>query len=65
MYGETWCYIPGERTDVAMVVIPKPSRSIRICVDLKPLNKSVMREIHSLPKVDITLAQLRQVPKFS
>ena len=45
-----WC--------TAMVVIPKPSGSIRNCVDLKPLNESVMQEIHPLPKVDITLAQL-------
>ena len=40
------------------VVVPKPSSSIRMCVDLKPLNESVMREVHPLPKVDITLAQL-------
>ena len=43
-----WC--------AAMVVVPKPSGSIRICVDLKPLNESVMREIYPLRKVDITLA---------
>ena len=32
------------------VIVPKPSGSIHICVDLKPLNESVMREIHPLPK---------------
>ena len=33
-------------------------RNQRICVDLKPLNQSVLREVHPLPKVDETLAQL-------
>ena len=29
---------------------------VRICVDLKPLNESVLREVHPMPKVDETLA---------
>ncbi len=41
-----------------MVIVKKPSRKIRVCVDLKPLNESVLREEHPLPKVDTTLAQL-------
>lgn len=41
-----------------MVVVPKKGGSIRICVDLKPLNKSVLREVHPLPRVDEILAQL-------
>ena len=28
-----------------MVVVPKKTGSIKICVDLKPLNKSVQREV--------------------
>ena len=52
-----WC--------AAMVVVPKPSGSVRICVDLKPLNESVMREIHPLPKIDITLAQLTGAKLFT
>ena len=32
--------------------------AIRICVDLKCLNQNVLREVHPLPKVDNTLAQL-------
>ena len=41
-----------------MVVVPKKSGDVRICVDLKPLNESVLRETHPLPGVDETLAQL-------
>ena len=52
-----WC--------AGMVIVPKPSGSIRICVNLKPLNESVMREVHPLPKVDITLAQLTGAKVFS
>ena len=40
-----WC--------AGMVVVPKKSSgSIRICVDLRPLNDNVMRENIPLPKVD-------------
>ena len=52
-----WC--------AGMVVVPKKSGSIRICVDLKPLNESVLREVHPLPKVDDTLAQLAGAKVFS
>jgi len=45
-----WC--------AGMVVVPKKSGAIYICVDLKPLNECVQREVHPLPKVDETLAQL-------
>ena len=48
-----------------IVVVPKPSGSICICVKLKPLNESVMCEIHPLPKVDITLAQLTGAKWFT
>ena len=41
-----------------MVVVPKKSGAVRICVDLKPLNENVLREAHPIPKVDETLAQL-------
>ena len=52
-----WC--------VGMVVVPKKSGSIRICVDLKLLNQSVLREVHPLPKVDDTLVQLTGAKNFS
>ena len=45
-----WC--------AGMVVAPKKSGDVRIWVDLKALNDSVLREVHPIPKVDETLAQL-------
>ena len=52
-----WC--------AGMVVVPKKDGKVRICVDLKPLNASVKRETHPLPKVDDTLAQLSGAKIFS
>ena len=52
-----WC--------AGMVVVPKPSGSIRICVDLTHLNQNVLREYHPLPNVDDTLAQLTGAKKFT
>lgn len=52
-----WC--------AAMVVVPKANGGVRICVDLKPLNQSVLREVHPLPKVETTLAQLSGATVFS
>ena len=48
-----------------MVVVPKKSGSIRICVDLKLLNKSMLWEVYPLPKIDDTLAQLSEGRIFS
>ena len=53
----SWC--------AGMVAVPKKEGKIRICVDLKPLNECVLREIHPLPKVDETLAQLSGAKLFS
>jgi len=52
-----WC--------AGMVVVPKPSGEVRICVDLKPLNEGVLHEFHPLPKVEETLAQLTGATIFS
>ena len=38
---------------------------MRICVDLKPLNESVLREVHPMTKVDTALAQLSGATIFS
>ena len=52
-----WC--------AGMVVVPKKGGDIRICVDLKPLKESVLREVYPLPKVDETLAQLSGATVFT
>ena len=43
----------------------KKGKTVRICVDLKPLNTSALRETHPLPKIDDTLAQLTGAKVFS
>lgn len=45
-----WC--------AGMVVAPKSSGGVRICVDLTALNRSVKRENYPLPRVEETLALL-------
>ena len=52
-----WC--------AGMVAVPKKDRTVRIYVDLKPLNTTVLGEAHPLPKVDDTLAQLSGAKVFS
>lgn len=48
-----------------MVVVPKPSGNVRICVDLSELNRHVQREWHPIPSVEQTLAQLSGAKIFS
>ena len=48
-----------------MVVAPKKLGSAHIRVNLKPLNHSVLREVHPLTKVDDTLVQLSGAKLFS
>ena len=52
-----WC--------AGMVVAPKKTGAMRICVDLKPLNESVKREIYPIPTVDEIMAQLSGSKLFS
>ena len=52
-----WC--------AGIVAVPKKSGAVCICVDLKRLNQSVMREVYPLPKVDETLAQLSGATVFT
>ena len=65
MHGETRNNISGERTNSLVYGYGHSVQTVRINVDLKPLNKSVMREVHPLQKVDITLAQLTGAKVFS
>ena len=48
-----------------MVAVPTRNGSIRICVDLRPLNENVLREVHPLPKINDLLAQLSGSSIFS
>ena len=48
-----------------MVVVPKPSGDVRICVDLTKLNGNILREVHPLPSVDYTLAKFGGSKIFS
>ena len=41
-----------------MVPVPKANGSVRICVDLTQLNKSVQREIHPMSSVDESTVKL-------
>ena len=48
-----------------MVVVPKKSSAIRICVDYRPLNENVFTEIHPFPTVDANLSKLAGSTVFS
>ena len=48
-----------------LVVVPKPSGDVRLCVDLTQLNNSILREFHPVPSGDHTLAQLSGAKYFS
>lgn len=52
-----WC--------AGMVVARKPNGSVRLCVDLTKLNRSVRREKHPLPTVEHTLGQISKAKVFS
>ena len=48
-----------------MVVVPKPSGDVCICVDLTKVNETILREVHTLPSVDYTLAKFGGSKIFS
>ena len=52
-----WC--------AGMVVVPKKSGSVRICMDFRPLNDNALCEVQPLPKVDETLAELAEATVIS
>ena len=51
-----WC--------AGMVAVPKPDGSVCTCVDLRPLNANVLREVHPLLTV-ATFSHSCQAPMFS
>ena len=48
-----------------LVVVPKPSGKVRLCVDLTRLNTAVRREVHPMTSVDESLAKLGGSTIFS
>lgn len=48
-----------------MVVMLKKSGEVRICVNLKPLNESVLREVHPILSVNENLGKLAGATAFT
>ena len=42
-----------------LVIVPKKSGDVRVCCDLREVNKAVIRERYVLPKIDDTLHTMR------
>ena len=48
-----------------VVVVPKPSGDIRLCVDMRKANEAIVRERHPIPTVDDIFYQLNESKVFS
>ena len=50
-----------------IVVVPKPNKlnEIRICVDMRSLNKAIIRERHIIPTIDDVVSDLNDCKVFS
>ena len=48
-----------------IVVVPKPSGEIRLCVDMRRANEAIIRERHPIPTVDEVLQDMTQICVFS
>ncbi|XP_015747522.1 PREDICTED: uncharacterized protein K02A2.6-like [Acropora digitifera] len=48
-----------------VVVVPKPTGDIRVCVDMRKANRTIVRERHPIPTVDDVLYQLNGSTIFS
>ena len=48
-----------------VVIIPKPSGDIRLCVDMRKANKVIERERHPIPTVDDILHNLNGSTTFT
>lgn len=56
-HSTDWC--------APMVVATKKGGGVRICVDLSRLNKSVKRQFHPIPRIELSLAELRGAEFFT
>ena len=48
-----------------IVVTPKPTGKLRVCLDPKPLNKTMKRSRYPMPTLDDILPQLSRAKVFS
>ena len=48
-----------------IVVVPKKSGEVRICVDMREANKAIKREKHLMPPIDDLIADLNGATHFS
>lgn len=48
-----------------LVVVPKQNGSIRLCVDMREVNKAIIRERFMLPTIDDVLLEIRKATFFS
>ena len=60
----TWAEEPIQWC-AGMVALPKKNGKLHICVELKHSYEAVVKEVHLLPIVDETLAQLLDATIFS
>lgn len=57
-------YRKGDRPN-PIVVVPKSSGEVRLCVDMRKANKAVKREKHLMPTIDDLVADLNGATVFS
>lgn len=48
-----------------IVIVPKKSGEVRICVDMREANKAIKREKHLMPTIDDLIADLNGATHFS
>ena len=48
-----------------VVIVPKPSGDIRLCIDMRRVNQAIVRKRHPIPTVDDVLYQLNGSTAFS
>ena len=48
-----------------LVVVPKSNGDIRICVDMRRTNSSIIRELYQIPTLEEVLVEINGCTKFS